>query len=282
MKIRQILNNNVAIVKRGGIEIIVISKGLSFKYKVGQMMNEADIEKSYILDSYDKLQHFSYLLSQSDPDDIFLIDTIISTAEAELGIQASDYLSLTLLDHLEFLLERAEKDQFIQSPLIWDVKRFYPEYFAVGLMAIQKISEAKQLELPEDEAVSIALHFVNMQATTHAQEKSTAQMRALADMVSIIELHFKIHLDEESTNYMRFITHIQYFIERIINHEIIADETDSIVLYQQVGKLYPEAFKVVQKLKIYINNQFQVDMSISEETYLMLHVNRLTKRLEEN
>ena len=36
MKISQILNNNVAIVKRGSNEIIVYSKGVAFKKKPGQ------------------------------------------------------------------------------------------------------------------------------------------------------------------------------------------------------------------------------------------------------
>ena len=36
MKISQILNNNVALVKRGGNEVFVVAKGIGFKKKKGQ------------------------------------------------------------------------------------------------------------------------------------------------------------------------------------------------------------------------------------------------------
>lgn len=281
MKIRQILNNNVAIVKRGGNEIIVVSKGVSFKYKVGAKLKDEDIEKSYILDSYDKLEHFSYLLAHSNPEDILLIDQIISHGESRLEIKANDYLSLTLLDHLEFLLERVEKEQFIKSPLIWDIKRFYPEYFEIGCHALKLIEQAKDVALPEDEAVSISLHFLNLQTNKKSKEDVLLEMQALADIVAIIEKHFLIQLDEGSTNYMRFTTHIQYFVQRLVQKKIASDDENLDRLYQQVSQLYPEAFNSVQKIRIYVRSQFDVEMTISEETYLMLHINRVTNRLEE-
>ncbi|MBL1227312.1 PRD domain-containing protein [Enterococcus sp. BWR-S5] len=281
MKISQILNNNVALVKRGGCEVFVVSKGIGFRRKKGEQVPEHEIEKMYILDSYDMLDHFSYLLSHSDPNDIILIDNIISYSESELGIIASDYLSLTLLDHLEFLLKRVEKNQFIKSPLIWDIKRFYPKHFEVGLKALQMITEQKGIELPEDEAVSLTLHFVNMEESRETKEDRIKEMRALSDIVSIIELHFQVKLDERSTNYMRFTTHLQYFVQRIIRGEIHEDEKESLDLYKQVSQLYSESFKAVQKIKVYIKSQFKTVITVNEETYLMLHINRVTERLEE-
>ena len=47
MKIIQILNNNVALVKRGKNEIIVFVKGIGFKKRVGQVINENEIERTY-------------------------------------------------------------------------------------------------------------------------------------------------------------------------------------------------------------------------------------------
>ena len=105
-------------------------------------------------------------------------------------------------------------------------------------------------------------------------------MRTLADIVSIIKYHFNVELDETSTNYMRFTTHLQYFIQRIMSEEASIDEDNSIDLYKQVSQLYPKSFGSVQKIRKYIKSQFNVDISISEETYLMLHINRVTQRLE--
>lgn len=281
MKISQILNNNVALVKRGGNEVFVVSKGIGFKKKKGQQVSEEEVEKMYILDSFDMLDHFSYLLSHSDPNDILLINKIIFYGEEQLGIKASDYLSLALLDHLEFLLKRVEKQQFIKSPLIWDTKRFYPQHFKVGLKALKMIEEQKGLQLPEDEAVSLCLHFVNMDENRDSHQNHVFEMRTLGNLVSIVEHHFNLKLDEESTNYMRFTTHLQYFVQRIVDGKTFNNGSGTFDLYRQVCQLYPEAFKAVQKMKIYVQSQFNLAISIDEETYLMLHIHRVTERVEE-
>lgn len=280
MRIIQIINNNVALVKKGGHEVFVVSKGVGFKKKKGQKIADEEIEKMYILDSFEMLEHFSYLLSHSDPNDIILINTIIEEAEKELGIKVSDYLTLTLLDHLEFLLERAQKGQFISSPLVWDVKRFYPDHFNIGLNSLKIIEKEKGIEIPEDEAVSIALHFVNIETNKNTKSTRILEMQTLSDIVSIIEKHYGFKLDEKTTNFMRFSTHLQYFIQRLVKSEGIVEEGNILPLYKQISQLYPEAFKVAQKIKIYVKQQFQIDISMNEETYMMMHINRLTERIE--
>lgn len=278
MKIIQIINNNVALIKKGGHEVFIISKGIGFRKKKGQQVSEDEIEKMYILDSYEMLEHFSYLLSKSDSNDILLINRIIENAEEKLGIEVSDYLTLTLLDHLEFLLERAEKNQFIASPLIWDIRRFYPRHFDLALESLQMIEKEKGLSIPSNEAASIALHFINF--WDNKKSDRLLEMQTLSDIVSIIEKHYTFKIDESSTNFMRFSTHLQYFIQRIIKSELAQSEGNISILYQQISQLYPEAFKAVQKIKIYISHQFKVDISMNEETYLMMHINRLTERIE--
>ncbi len=119
-----------------------------------------------------------------------------------------------------------------------------------------------------------------MEVNKESHDSTIVELRTLADIVSIIKYHFNVELDETSTNYMRFTTHLQYFIQRIMSDEASIDEDNSIDLYKQVSQLYPKSFGSVQKIRKYIKSQFNVDISISEETYLMLHINRVTQRLE--
>ena len=139
MKISQILNNNVAIVKRGSNEIIVYSKGVAFKKKPGQEITSEEIQKTYVLDSHDKLEHFSFLLSNTKDEYLQMVNQIIAYGEEKLKTCVSDYLYLTLLDHLDFTIKRIKKNQFIKSPLSWEVKKFYPEHYQIGLYAVSII-----------------------------------------------------------------------------------------------------------------------------------------------
>jgi len=281
MKVSQILNNNVVLVKRGGNDVIVVSKGIGVRKKKGQEVKYNEIEKLYILDSYDLLDHFSYLLARSDSEDIILVQNIISYGEEKLGLKLNDSLALTLLDHLSAVFKRAKKGYFIKSPLIWDIKRFYPQYYEVGLGALQIIRNQKGVDLPDDEAVALALHFINVQEVRGNEVSGVKEVRTISDIISIIELHFKLKLDENSINYMRLFTHLQCFVQRICEGQFHEVNEDSIDLYKQVSKSYPSEFQCVQKIKVYIKSQFDNDISIEEEIYLMIHIHRVTERMED-
>ncbi|MDR0922493.1 MAG: PRD domain-containing protein [Lactobacillales bacterium] len=276
MKISQILNNNVALVNRGGNEVVVYSKGIAFKKKVGQVITENEIEKTYVLDSTDRLEHFSYLLSNADARVIAMVNEVVSYGEQLLDEKANDYLYLTLLDHMIFALKRAEKEQFIRSPLTWEVKKFYPTHYQIGLFMLTKAKEIFGVEFPEDEAVSIALHFMNLQETMNGLDQKIEDMETLRNILNIIQYHFKLTLKESSMNYMRLVTHLQYFIERL--HRKSAYQENDAELFNQIKGLYPDSFDCVQKINVYVENKFAVSLTQDEQTYLMLHIHRVTQR----
>ena len=278
MRIKQILNNNVALVKRGGDDVIVISKGIGVKKKKGQNILDDEIDKLYILDSYDMLDHFSHLLLNSNPEDILLVQEIVTYAEKVLDIEVNDSAVLTLLDHIDYVIRRARKNQFIKSPLYWDIKRFYPKYFDIGLTALNKINESKDLSIPDDEAVSLALHFINMAENYVNAEHRANMINATRDIMSIIEKHYKMKLDENSINYMRFCTHLQYFVERIFNGKFYGDKNSSNELFKQVSHAYPKEYQAVQKIKLYVQTQYHCNPTMDEQTYLMIHLHRVTER----
>lgn len=278
MKVKKIINNNVALVERGGHESIIYVTGIAFKKKVGQQISDSEIEKTYVLDNKDRLEHFSYLLAHSDEQLISLVNELVSFGEKEIAKKANGYLYLALLDHLSFALKRAKKDQFLRSPLTWEVKKFYPNYYQVGLKALRLLQETYGVEFPEDEAVSIALHFVNLQEAQAKLAEKIEDMETLRDMLNIIKYHFHLVFDEDSMNYLRLVTHLQYFIERLRkNQAYTANESQ---LFQQVKTLYPEAFAAVEKIEIYVKGKFNSYLSQDEYIYLMIHINRVTEREE--
>lgn len=274
MKISQILNNNVAVVKKGGNELIVYSKGISFRKKAGQSISENEIEKTYVLDSNDMLEHFSYLLANTQAEYLNVVNDIIAYGESMLCKKANDYLYLTLLDHVDFALKRAKKGQFIKSPLMWEVKKFYPQHFQIGLHALSLLNNVFQTEFPEDEAVSFALHFVNLQSDQSQLKETVEAMKVLKDILSIIQYHYGVHLDEDSVAYMRLVTHLQYFIQRLKTKRIYDDNDKE--LNSQIRILYPKAYECVGKIRVYIKTNFQMELTIDEETYLILHIHRVT------
>ncbi|GAB2026433.1 PRD domain-containing protein [Lactovum odontotermitis] len=280
MKVIKILNNNVAIIDKGGHESIVYSSGISFKKKAGQQISDSEIEKTYVLDSKDRLEHLSYLLSHSDEETIRLVNELVDYGEKELKQETNNYLYLALLDHLAFAWKRGKKEQFIRSPLSWEVQKFYPSYYRVALHGVEMMRRVYKIDFPDDEAVSIALHFINIQEGKSSLDEKIEDMETLRDMLNIIKYHYKIFLDESSINYMRLVTHLQYFIERL--HKNSPHKQDEGVLFEQVKSLYPQAFEAIEKIGIYVKGKFNQYLTQDESTYLMLHINRLTERNVKN
>ncbi|MGX4686826.1 PRD domain-containing protein [Vagococcus sp. JNUCC 83] len=277
MKIKKIINNNTAIVIKGGHESIVFSTGISFKKKKGETINTNEIEKIYVLDSTERLEHFSYLLSKTSDEVIVLINNIVKMAEKNLNCDMNDYLYLTLLDHISFAFERIKKGQFIVNPLKWEVKKFYPQYYDIGLEAVSAMNKSFGIEFSEDEAISIALHFINAQEEKTYLNEKIDEIETLTDVLNIIKYHFNIVFDEESINYIRLVTHLQFFISRLNNKEMY-EETDTLNLYEQVRAAYPSSYSVISKIKDYTLSKYQYELSKSEMTYLMIHINRLIER----
>jgi beta-glucoside operon transcriptional antiterminator len=44
--------------------------------------------------------------------------------------------------------------------------------------------------------------------------------------------------------------------------------------------MYPQAFHCVEKIKVYIKNTYDINISENEEIYLSLHIQKLTEQGE--
>lgn len=276
MKIRQILNNNVVLVEDGRAEMIVLSRGITFRKKVGDILSENEIDKLFVLDSHEFLKKFRYLLENTKEEYIITVRKIIKSAEDTLEVKANDYLYLTLLDHINFMIERLHNTQILKSPLSWEVKKLYPKQYAVGVQSLKIMEHDLDVTIPEEEAVSIALHFINLQTNNKSIERTVIMMNAIQDIMTIIKYHFQIAFNEESINYARLITHLQFLMQRVFDHDS-SYNLEEVEINQQMKKKYSDAYLCVQKIDIYFQKKFNRKLSVDEETYLIVHIQRVTR-----
>lgn len=278
MKIKKFLNNNVVLLKKGSNEIIGFSTGISFKNKVGDDVQETDFEKIFVLDTHAMLEHFSYQLTKCDPKYVEIVTKIVAYAKQNYHFPINDYIYLTLLDHIDFTVHRIKQQMNFQSPLQWEVRRFYPDEYAVGVYGVQLLEKELAIEVPTEEAISIALHFVNMQSQKKDMTVTNKITKFIEDVLTIVKYEYNRSFNEESFHYSRFVTHLHYFAQNVINQTMPSYEESS--LYSQVEKLYPVAFHCVKKIKIYIENTYGLTISENEEIYLTLHIQKLTEHVE--
>lgn len=277
MEIIKVLNTSVVLAKRDdGKEIIVMGKAIGFKNKPGSLIQESDIQKIYVLEDQSTSNDLAELMRETPEEFLIMTDEIISYAKRRLSTQLNEHLYISLTDHLFMATKRFKENLTIQNRLLWEVKKFYPEEFSIGLHALELIEKQLGIQLPEEEAANIAFHLVNAQQTKDNLNQIVMMTNMVKDILNIIKMHYKIDIPTDTINYSRFLTHLQFFVQRLLENKML--ETDDHDLIDQIMRKYPEEVKCVEKIEKYIKTNVDYTISNDEKMYLIIHVNRVVQR----
>ncbi|WP_312079707.1 PRD domain-containing protein [Leclercia sp.] len=270
--IKKSLNNSMLLVDNDQREMILFGKGIGFGAKPGTHIDLAQVEKVFLPLSDLKSRHF-LSLTDTIPAAFFDIShEILILARSLCGDNLNSVLLFTLAEHLHFAVERSRSGQMILNKLSWEVKRYYPQEYSVGLQARAQVNEKFDVELPEDEAVNIAFHLIN---ASSQEDDSTAhqQVELVNRIADIVRYKLGKTIDTQSVNYMRFITHLRYFAERVLAGKIALSETEDF--YQELMRHRPDAMTVSWVIRDYVQDKYQLTLPKDELTWLSIHISRL-------
>lgn len=272
--IEKVINNNIiSAYEKSGAEVIVMGRGIGFKKKQGEVIPADQISKIFRIKSRTLAEQFKELLANMPLERVRISDEIISHAKDHLKLKLNQSIYVTLTDHINFAIERVSQGIEPQNALLWEIKRFYPQEFQLGIYALELIHDRLGILLPEDEAGFIALHFVNAEYGTDIRDavKFPDQMQAIVD---IVERDLGILLDESSLHYERFMTHIKFLIQRIYRKELLSSEDRELSLLMQ--RKYPREYQCSVKVAEYIMQATGSRLSEEEIMYLSVHIRRVT------
>ena len=272
--IEKVINNNIiSAYEKSGAEVIVMGRGIGFKKKQGEVIPADQISKIFRIKSRTLTEQFKELLANMPLERVRISDEIISHAKDHLKLKLNQSIYVTLTDHINFAIERVSQGIEPQNALLWEIKRFYPQEFQLGIYALELIQDRLDILLPEDEAGFIALHFVNAEYGTDIRDavKFPNQMQAIVD---IVERDLGILLDESSLHYERFMTHIKFLIQRIYRKELLSSEDRELSLLMQ--RKYPREYQCSVKVAEYIMQATGSRLSEEEIMYLSVHIRRVS------
>ena len=272
--IEKVINNNIiSAYEKSGAEVIVMGRGIGFKKKQGEVVPADQISKIFRIKSRTLAEQFKELLANMPLERVRISDEIISHAKDHLKLKLNQSIYVTLTDHINFAIERVSQGIEPQNALLWEIKRFYPQEFQLGIYALELIHDRLGILLPEDEAGFIALHFVNAEYGTDIRDavKFPDQMQAIVD---IVERDLGILLDESSLHYERFMTHIKFLIQRIYRKELLSSEDRELSLLMQ--RKYPREYQGSVKVAEYIMQATGSRLSEEEIMYLSVHIRRVS------
>ena len=274
LKIEKVLNNNVAIIIDDGEEKIVMGKGIAFSKHKGDEISAEVINKTFVLSSPDSLNQFAQLLKDIPYEYVTLAQEIIAYAKTTLGKKLDEKINIDLTDHIYTAVNRIKDGVVIKNALLWDIQRFYQDEYTIGTYALDVIEKKFGVRLPDDEAGFIALHIVNAELSEGNLEDIYAITQIMQEIMNIIRRTFNKDFDQQNVYYYRFMTHLRFFAQRLINKTTYQDESD-MDLFEMIKKKYPSSYKCTERIKKFVKNRYHYDISGEEEMYLTIHIERL-------
>ncbi|MBS4956757.1 MAG: PRD domain-containing protein [Clostridium celatum] len=276
MKIDKIINNNlIRTFDNNGKEVLVMGCGLGFQKKIGDTVDQSKIEKIYAIENKSDSNKLMTLLSEIPLEYIQVSNEIISYAKYSLGKRLNDNIYISLTDHISFAIERYKQGLNFNNALLWEIKRFYNHEFLIGKEALAIIKKRLNIELPEDEAASIALHIVNAQLNSRNMNDTLDITKIIQNILNIVKFHFNIELDEYSLHYERFITHLKFFAQRMLSGKVIKSDDNNFC--DMIRGQYKDEYLCAEKIKKYIQKEFNHEISDEEMMYLTVHIKRVIK-----
>ncbi|MCI6574780.1 MAG: PRD domain-containing protein [Actinomycetaceae bacterium] len=138
-------------------EMVLIGKGIGFGTNPGDVIDGAKVQHRYAAIDPSKL-HILRLLTTLDQSIFDAITSGVELAESLLGeLAPSVYLSLT--DHIAFSLERINRGETIDNPLLVEIRTVFPEEYQAAELVVGTIKNDINVALPPAEVAYIALHL---------------------------------------------------------------------------------------------------------------------------
>lgn len=274
LTIRKVLNASVVLcVDNLENEFIVLGKGIGYGKKAGTKINYDDVNQIFVPVVSPEIKDIEKTLINIPPKIVEITRRIVQKAQKEVKVNLNRSLTISLMDHINFCISRYHEGMIFKNKLYWDVQSYYPVEFKVGKWAVALINKEECIELPKEEAASIAFHIINSEASDEYKD-SMSVTKLVNSLMSIINLSSKAKLDPQSISYQRMLAHIKFFVQRILRGKQLNGNDE--LMYNHILNMYPEATKIAIKILEFLEKQYRIKITNEELMYLIIHIHRNT------
>ncbi len=274
MRVLRVFNNNVVLARDdAGRDVILTGRGLGYQARPGREVDPVAVQRTFVpVDGRDP-DHLAELLASIPPEHIQLVGEALTEVGLDDTVLRNPALVVALADHISFAVRRLEHGLIIEYPLLGEVKNLYSREYAQALTLLAAVNDRLETQLPDGEAVALALHLVNAGFSTGDLSYTYTMTSVISQLIEVIELTFDVRLDEGSVSVGRFITHLRYLFVRIQQHQQLTDQPS--VIGTAIKESYPQAAECAERLAGILELRLGSPLTSDETSYLALHVARV-------
>lgn len=266
------LNNNVLIAKdHNQLEVILIGKGIGFGKKKNDLIQSEMIEKLFVLRDKKEQEHYKKIIHDIDDNTLQTIVTSMEMIKNRTNMFIPEHTQVALTDHIVFAIARLQKGLEIRNPFLSETKVLYPFEYEIASEIVDYMNHSLSVLLPEGEIGFIALHIHSAMEGT-ALHEINRYSRLVSNLVQVIEEWLGIQLDRDGMDYVRFVRHLRYAIERVLNGDKVEEPKKMAALLKEE---YPVCYNLAWKLIKIMQQTLKKPIFDAESVYLTIHLQRL-------
>lgn len=273
--IKKIYNNNVALVDMGGVTKIVTGKGIAYKKKPGDQIEESLIKEQYVLEKSAQFKFYDDIFDNIGHETLDAIEQVLLFAAEALNTTLNSTTKLAIIDHLYYAIKRFHAGINMEDAFLGDLKRIYSREYAIAKKCLQIINSRLNIALNDNECSIITLHFINVTYNSEEGQQAVKEAQIVNDIIGIIYDWSKEEIDRDSEEYGRFLTHIRYLVRKASKGRN-DKKIRNLFLYNHYKKVYAEAYDCALEIQKYIKTKLSFLLNEDELLYLIVHIVNLT------
>ena len=242
--VTKVFNNNIILVNSEDHEKILFAKGIGFGKKPGYVIPKGiKVDKIFTIADSDNIENLNTMIEKVDNDFFVVCEEAIYKISEKIN-------------------------QEIENPFLVEIETLYSKEYMLADMVAKKVGAYCNVDIPDGEIAFIALHIHS--AINNGKISNTLKNSYLGStIVEHVEDRLNIEIDRKSLDYARFLTHIKFAIQRIMENIHIDNELTKII-----KSSYKESFSVAEEVAKIIEDELGIKVMEDEVTFLTIHIER--------
>lgn len=278
-RIVKVLNNNVAVVHTSdNKQAVVMGRGVAFQKKKGDLIDEHKVQKVFATRDEHTVSDLTTLMASIPLDFITTSYELIGAAQRKFNFAVESYIDVTLTTHLFAAYQRLQSKSENVNYLP-DLSKNYPTAYKMADYILQGFADKLNIHFPAFERKNVALQFINaytdqVKPKREVEVEPNRNEKIVSLVKDVLQRNGIVRKQKNDSDYDRLLVHLKYFINRLNN-----DHPDTLQISEQMKKAimteYAAAWKITNEIGVKMQDQLQITLSLTEKTYLTIHIQRL-------
>lgn len=255
---------------------VFFGKGIGFNKKKGdRFIYDKNVENAMLVLEPKEADLYKELLNNVKNDSLVnVVQEVVYEANQFFNQKINANLNLTLLDHLNFALERQKQNIVMNYPFLNELRFIYPKEYEFSTKALEYINMQMNGSAHFDDAeLGFLVLHIHAAVTDEKVSKVLRNNEILFDCTKVIEDETKEDVDRSSIYYSRFTKHLEYAIQRYKNGIQLEN-----VLLSSIKETCKTEYEIAEKINAVLKKKYRTDLDENEIGYLALHIYNLRNR----